>query len=233
MTEQEILQLIGKLVVWVLSGMSGAFILARLWGQKWIETKFQKDLEAFKAQNLHDLSLLLTRKVKWHEKEQEVLSTSWIKLINAYNALKFAISPFCRAPDLNRMSEDELNLFLSETNLSESEKREISGQQNKTDSFIKVHEVRALKDARAAFSDFHAYFDENRIFLNPDVKKKFSAVDSYILNAWVAREMSFSPHTGIESTINADNTVSENVKPLIDEIETLLQEKLFPKPNNH
>lgn len=229
MDTEELFKLFGYFSSWIVSGAAGA-ALFRFFGGKWVENIFAKDLEGFKAQTLHEFDLLLTRKNKWHEKEHEVLSKCWIKLVNAHRKLKQAMMSFREMPDLDRMSEQDLRSFAQRNNLSEYESEYLLSQKDKMQAYSKILDMRDLNSAHTAFVEFHTYFEDNKIFLSPDIKDKFLAADDYIWSAWVSQKMSTKPYnTKIDYYMKAYDTENEKIKPLILEIELLLQEKLFPK----
>lgn len=230
MSEQELYQLAGKIAAWLISGAGGAFIFIKFWGQKWIENKFSKDLELFKVQKLHDFDLLLTRKTKWHEKEQEVLSTAWQKLTRAHTELKRAINGFQQYPDFDRMSDDEFTKYIDGSKLSEDEKDYMkSGSESRNRRYSKILEHRTLQDSRNAFVEFHEYFKENCIFLRPHIKERFNKVDDHIWSAWVSKKMSIdAPGSSTDFLIKAYDTENKEITPLIAEIEEAIQSELFP-----
>lgn len=171
--------IISEYIPYVVSGAVGA-ALFRFLGKRWLENIFSKDLEAFKAQKIHEFDLLLTRKTRWHEKEYEVLSQLWGLLIAA---------------------RDKLSI---------------------------VGNAESLEDARRASMEFREYFDKNKIFLAPDLKGKFSTIDESIRKVWASHHMGMSPFKG-DYAVQAFNEQDKVMKPLMDDIENLIQTKLFPE----
>lgn len=221
-------ELFGKLfVIAIASGAGGAFLLIKFGGKKWIENIFSKNFEAFKAQKLHEFDLLLTRKTRWHEKEHEVLSTLWIKLMDAYNALKRSIGMLRESPDLDGMVEQDFSGFLEGNDFSDSERKFLKSEENKNRAYSRILDFRDLNQANKLFLEFHSYFENNRIFLSPDIKDKFAKVDDYIWSAWVDRKIGMDDRK-ISFTIDANKTRKEDIEPLMNEIDILIQKKLFP-----
>ncbi len=230
MSEQELYEIAGKLAALLISGAGGTFIFIKFWGQKWVENKFSKDLELFKVQKLHDFDLLLTRKTKWHEKEQEVLSTAWQKLTRAHAALQRAINALLEYPDFDRMSEQEFTKHIDGSKLSEDEKDYMrTGSDSRNRRYSKILEYKALQESHNAFLEFHQYFGEHRIFLRPHIKDKFEKVDKHIRSAWVSKKMSIdAPNSSTDFLIKAYDTENKEITPLIAEIEEAIQSELFP-----
>ena len=229
--DKEIYEFFGRLILWIASGAGGGFLLIKFLSQRWIENRFSKDLELFKTQKLHEFDLLLTRKTKWHQTEHDVLSTSWKKLKQAQNALRRAISEFKEYPDFDRMDESSFESFLSRSDLSTSEKEFMKDHNDDRNSaYNKILDYRSLNEAHKAFIDFHTYFEENRIFLRQHIKEKFDKVDSYIWSAWVSKKMSLNDRSSTtDFLIKAFDKEDKEIKPLINEIEEVIQNELFPE----
>jgi uncharacterized short protein YbdD (DUF466 family) len=231
MSEQELYSLVGKLVAFIASGAGGAFLFAKFWGQKWIENKFSKDLEQFRAQTLHEFSILLTRKTKWHDKEHEVLSECWKKLVQAHRALKKAISMMRNIPNLDNYNDANFSKFLDENDFNDSEKKYLRDNNSKrNNAYLKILETRSVDEAHKAFLEFHNYCDENKIFLRPHIKEQFDIVNQHIWEAWVSKHMDVSHSEGNKDFLwKAYDKESKEIKPLINEIETAIQKELFPE----
>jgi len=109
-----------------------AFALFRFLGQKWIEGKFSERLEAYKhAQNreLEDvrfrINAIFNRLRQFHDKEFELLPVAWGNLNDAWLAIVRCNRGFREDPNLDALSLEELEVFLSETtsSLTELEKK--------------------------------------------------------------------------------------------------------------
>ena len=103
---------------------SFAFALFRFWGEKWIENKFQTQLE--RIRHTHALEIQefrknidgqLNRIIKIQDKEFTVLPEVWLRLYDANLAINIVVALFRRSIDLDRMSEDQFNEFLIGTRL--------------------------------------------------------------------------------------------------------------------
>lgn len=229
MTESEFFGYIRQLIIPSLSGALSAILFIKFIGKQWIANKFAKDLEFFKTQKLHEFDLLLTRKAKWHEAEHEVLSMSWRKLILAHIALKQAISMLRHLPDLDRMESNELEIFLAKGDFCDDEKVYLRNSKGKISAYSHILDVRALTKAQKEFQEFHTYYDENRIFLRPHIKEKFERVDDYIWSAWVFRKMSVDCSDGERDSLReAYDLEDKKIRPLIKDIESIIQSELFP-----
>ncbi len=207
-------------------------VFVPFFGKKWIENRFSKNFEAFKVQKLHEFDVLLTRKVKWHDREHEVLSECWVKLVQAHAKLKTAIYAYQNVPNFSAMSSDELKQCLKRNSFTEDETIFFDNETDKVYAFAKVMSFRATNTAYEAFFNFHTYFENNKIFLQPEIKEKFCKVDNYIWQAWVSQEMSLRSshalHSNTDHAFKAFETENEKITPLIKDIEDTIQTVLFP-----
>lgn len=210
-------------------------IIVFLW-KKQIENKFSKNLESFKAQRLHEFNLLLTRQVKWNEKELEVLSISWRKLIEAHKCISIVLSPGRMGVNVVLMNEEERKRFLDTADISSDEKTTLSSlsQSDQNKAYDYILQKRELFSAQNAFIDFNTYFQDNRIFLSPDIKNVFSDTIELSHTILSDKKTCFSDFAHkydpqLEGFYeNAANTYSRDMCRLLATTERLLQEKLFP-----
>jgi hypothetical protein len=229
--EQEIYEFLGKFILWVGSGAGGAFLLIKFLGQSWIENRFAKDLELFKAHKLHEFDLLLTRKIKWHENEYEVLSKAWSKLIDAHDSLRKAIALLKSHPDFDSMTEDDFTKWIERSDFEDFEKEYFIKEKGKrNNAYSKIIDQRSLSEAHKAFLEFHRYFDRNKIFIRPHIKDSFQKADDHIWSAWTSQHMHLSsPGSQVDFLGQAYNEESKEIRPLINEIESIIQKELFPE----
>ncbi len=196
-------------------------------GKSWIEHQFAKNLEVAKS----ELSLLAARRMKLHDREYIVFPEVWSRLNKAFASLGNAVISFKEMPDLNRMREAEVRDWVERADLSEDEKNYVLSESDKVRAYSRILDWRSLQEANKDFVDFQTYFQSNRIFLNPEIKEKFDQIVSLMREAWVARKMDLHGHKledGKSFLFEAYSTYDKQVKPVMTEIETLVQGKLFP-----
>jgi hypothetical protein len=123
---------------------AAAFALFRWFGASWLEAKFAKDLEEFKAEKNSQLSKLnsgyqqeaerlkadvnrlLDRATKLHAREYEILPAAWGLLSKAHGATASLESSIQVRPDLDAMRPEQLDEFLQRSELSEWQKLDIA-----------------------------------------------------------------------------------------------------------
>ncbi|QXD15830.1 hypothetical protein GQ464_002455 [Rhodocaloribacter litoris] len=103
-----ILQLLGQIVLVGGGATAIAYGLLKFIGQKWIDQKFAERLEEFKRKQTeileevrYDINARFSRVSKVHDKEFEVLSTAWRKLLDAYEFFAGITHPLQSYPDLD------------------------------------------------------------------------------------------------------------------------------------
>ena len=172
MVLNEIFGFIGKIIAFGGGSVAIAYSVFSLLGKKWLDNQFSKQLESFKhAQNLQmeqyrfEMNSLFNRIIKVHEKEFEVLPAMWFKLQEALGNVMDFTNPFQQYPDLNHMSENEVEETLRKTKLSLSQKQKIQKATDKNQTFIKNIFWSRLNETRKYVYDFHNYLLINKILL--------------------------------------------------------------------
>ncbi len=217
---------LGQLVAAGGGGAIVAFSVFRYLGKGWLENKLAKNLEAAKS----EISLLAARKMKLHDREYVVFPEVWSKLNKAFSSLGVAVFSFRQMPDLGRMDPGEIESWAVQSNLSEDEKRFLLTEQDKNKAYGKILDWRDLAEANKDFRDFYTYLQENRIFLSPNVKLKLDEIAALLKASWVAKKMDRDGHMpeGKSFSTEAYEKCYKEAKPIMDQIEGLVQERLFP-----
>ena len=131
---------VGLSVVGFGSVFLACFAVLKWFGERWVTAKFSERLEAFKHAQQREIEQLkfqinasMDRAVKLHQREFETLPQAWSTLVIAYNSVKSFTSPLQSYADVRRMNDTELDEFLNDTNLANSQKDDIkkAGDRNK------------------------------------------------------------------------------------------------------
>jgi hypothetical protein len=227
MATDQFFSLFGQLVTAGGGGALIAFLIFRFLGTSWIENKLAKDLEIAKS----EISLLASRKMKLHDQEYVVFPEVWSKLNRAFASLGSAVMSWREMPDLGRMSEDELRTWMERSELSEEEKSYLEKEADKIRAYNRILDWRSLREANHDFLEFHNCLQANRIFLSPDIKDKLDKIGGLLREAWVAKKMEWDGHKltdGKSFLAEAYEKYNKQAKPIMTEIEELVQAKLFP-----
>lgn len=208
------------------------FGLFRWLGQKWMEDRFAKRLEAYKhKQNLElehfkqEVNALFRRITKIHDKEFEVLPIAWQKLMDAFGNVSAIVSIYQEYPDLNRMSAPHFQEFLEGSKLSQSHREEILEARDKNTVYQRIIYWYRFNDANKFVAEFHNYLLYNKIFLSSDLFLKFSEIDRLLSSALLdSRLATESEDSKMQSKAYKD--IKEQAEPIMMEIERLVQERL-------
>ena len=181
---EDIVKLIGQILLYGGSATVITLGVLRWLGQKWFENQFAKSLEEFRRKQMElietykfNINSRFNRITKIHEKEFEVLPEAWYKLQDAH-ILLLNITSFLQSwPDLNNYSKSQLDTFLENCELEEFQKNDLLNSEDKISYYSdKVYWIR-LSKFTSKFSDFRKYLRYNKIFLSKDIYKSFSQIE--------------------------------------------------------
>ncbi|EGE58393.1 UNVERIFIED_ORG: hypothetical protein GGI65_001956 [Rhizobium esperanzae] len=203
-----------KLIVAFLAtfGLTLAVVVAAAWaafrwfGQKWIESKFAKGLEEYKAGQAQELEKLkhkinsaFDRITRLHNREFEVLPDLWGKLVEAKLWAGAYVSVMQSYANVEHLGEDALREFLDGTNFAEWQKREIMTARNKQDQYVKTYRRYRYADVQDKLREFDLSFSKNGIFLNKELKEM------------MRKMLDIIHHAVVEHKVNEE----ENVRPRV------------------
>lgn len=184
-------EIITKIIEIFLAGGAGAGLFW-LFGEKWIENKFAKELETYKTLQLRELehfkaktNSIFVQINKLNEKELEVLPEAWNRLQIALGRVNVITAVFQEYPDIGKMKDEELSEQLRKDKFwSDYEMKTIfqTSQPDKNQIYQKMIFWKELNLANNAYSDFHNYLCYNKIFLNRELFLKFDEIDGFIRN---------------------------------------------------
>lgn len=227
MTSEVVLSWFAQLLAAGGGGAIVAYFLFKYLGDNWIKHKLATNLERAKS----EISLLAARKMKLHDREYVVFPELWARLNRAFARLGTAVNPLKEFADLSRLNETDLDKWLAGSNLSDNERDFLHDASDKNSAYSRILNRRSLHKAHDEFLRFHTYFRENRIFLSPDIKEKLDLIDDLIQDSWLNQKFSIDEHDtdeGRKFTREAWNKYQKEIKPVLDELEELFQQKIFP-----
>lgn len=230
---EDVLKAIGLIVVGGGALVTFAYGLFKMFAQKWLDAKFQERLAAYKHEQEKELvqlrfriSSLLDRATKLHQREFEVLPDAWARLNDAYwKGLAF-VSPAQQYPDLNKMSDQELEGVLSNCPLDAWEKNELKSQRDRTAYYIEHYFWHRLADTKTAARESHVYLLKNGIFLPAEIRAKFSELDDLIWAAIGEREFS-ERYKDIPREMEKGEALRKKGTELLKDLEAEVQGRLW------
>lgn len=213
-------------------GAALAFILFRYFGDRFIRLSLDKNLEVAKS----EISLLSARKLRLHDRMLVVLPEIWGSLVTAISTMGDAVNFLRQLPNLDGMEAGELERWIDAENLSFHEKAFFLKERKKTAAYGRILDFRSMRKAHDDFLMFQIALRKNSIFIDPMIKHKFNEIDSLMRSILIDRKMSLDDQHSKESQqfwANAWQKYDKEVKPIMNEIEELVQSKLFPEAHQN
>ena len=215
----------------LLGGGGGAVVAVGLFTflvQNRIKHQLDKRLEQAKS----EISFHAAQRMSLHNKEYEVFPEIWSRLIDAKASLQRTLLEFRSMPDFNRMADDDFKKWLEGIDLEDDEKGAMLEADDRIFLFNRILDHRHLRKAEETFLEFQTYLQKNRIFLSTEIKKKFDLIQKHLRYAWAERTTNIRLGDKAGRVLFLDkelNILFNKIEPLMEEIEDIIQGKLFPE----
>jgi hypothetical protein len=215
------------------SGVIGVVVwwLFRTFSEKWLNSKFEERLAAYKHEQQKELEHLkfainaqMDRATKLHQKEFDALPEAWGRLMDAHGIITSVVSRVQSTPDLNSMAADQLEDFIENSKLSEWQRRLVRDATDKTSAYRNQIEPFKIAKARKASRKFYLYFRKQGIFIREPIKQQFEALDQLMLAALSEHTMNFQHRTREFTMIDRLNSEGEK---MVKALETEVQRRLW------
>lgn len=212
-------------------GAAVSFLLFRYFGESWIKHRLDKRLEAAKA----EISFHAATRLRFHEKEYEVLPETWARLDRARLDLGQTFRVLRTIIDVSSLKGTELEKWLRDNkDLSELEREQLENAPPDTrsklyDSFLDRH---YLSRSNESYWDFRNYLDRNKIFLNPETKTAMLEIAEMLREIWADASVALKNIKGevnYERLVDAERAFKKTLIPMINDLELLIQRQLFPE----
>jgi hypothetical protein len=173
-----------------------AYWLFQTFAKGWLQSHFDRDLEAFRAANTReaerlkaDLSRYADRATKFHTREYEVLPEAWGLMNKAYSASSGAISSFQQHADINCMTKPHLEDWLEGSGLPKFQQDEIRNSADKNRQYSKIFTWRQISDAQKATAEFGNYVILQGVFIDEEISTKMTEAARVMRMALISRTM--------------------------------------------
>jgi hypothetical protein len=174
-----------------------SYWLFKLFSEKWLNAKFEERLASYKHEQQKELeqlrfkiNALMDRTTKLHQREFEVLPEAWSKLVDANAHVYSAVAALQQYPDVDRMSDQQLDELLKKSTFTDWQKDELRRATNKSDYYIRAITFKRLFEAQNVFFEFQTYLFKNGIFIREELKVKFYTLKDIIHKALIEHEIS-------------------------------------------
>lgn len=170
--------------------------LLKVFGEKWIESKFERQRSSLKHQQELELQKLrveidstLNANLKLQEREFETLSKAWQLLQIAYIQIAAYLSPLEQWPDIDRLDDRDLEELLGKRPFTPYEKTLIRESPKKLDAFRRVTLSHNSKEVWRAYIEFRDYVLQFGIFFPNSIRNKFRTIEEKFREAIIGKEV--------------------------------------------
>jgi len=229
-----VLKLIGGIV---LAGGGLSLIVYQVFkhlAAKWLDSRFKEKLQALKHQHEKEIeelrfkiSAMLDRAVKLHQREFEVLPEAWSKLNDTFWNVRGFVSPMQSYPDIDRMPPQQQEEFIASCRLVEWQKVELRETDEKNNIYQKHIFWHNLSDAKIKASDAYTYLIKNGIFINDEIRSKFTIVHDLVWNALTEHQMNEEHNIRPLQRERIGKLLSDG-EGLMKELERSVHQRLWP-----
>jgi hypothetical protein len=192
----KVLAALGALGITGAVAAGASYWLFKTLAKAWLDSRFQKDLEKFRAANAReverlkaDLGRYADRATKFHVREYEVLPEAWGMMNKAFGAAEYAVSALQHLPDLDRMTQPHLEAWLEASDLKNFQKDEIRGTSSKTAKYTDFFNWKQIGMAEQAIVDFQNYVVLQGVFIDEELATKMIEAARTMRRAMISRSM--------------------------------------------
>ena len=203
---------------------SGAFTygLIRLFGNKLLDHQFAKGLERYKFK----IDSQFDRISKIHEKEFEVLPRIWALVLKARSILYSLSNPSQEYPNLDVVSQEELEEFLEQSDLKRTDKDKLRASKHRVKDYQLISYIKKLNTANHAIAEMDAYYHANKIFLTTDMNGSIWALRSDFIKAFVTLKNAYGEESMRHDDIMDAYRIIEGHAEKLDQVAAQIQARL-------
>jgi hypothetical protein len=236
------LEIIMKIMQYI-AAIIGTFIVAgggfglliynifKFFGEKWLNSKFEERLEAYKHEQQKELerlkfkiNALMDRTTKLHQREFDVLPEAWSRLTEAHGKTAMVAWRGRTYPDLDKIDNLHLEEILEKSPLPEWQKAELRSSSKKREYYIEAMSLYELDQASAAYFEFYIYLQKNSIFVKDPIKSKFKELDQFLFAVLTEQKTNKVLMQKVWDKVNELNQKGDD---LLKSLERDIQERLW------
>jgi hypothetical protein len=204
-------------------------------GNKWIENKFAERLDqvrhtqSLELQRLRvEIDSLLSGVIRLQEKEFVILPEAWTKLDEACAQVSLLVASYQRYPDLDSLNNIQLEEFLANIKLTQSEKGELRDATQKNEKYQELIFWYRFNDVENAVADFHNYVERNSIFMPPELKISFEKAATHLWAAMSSKEIGHKVKDW-----KFQNEGWDKVKTIVEPLREEIQKTIYKRLQSH
>jgi hypothetical protein len=211
-----------------------AWWLFKMFSEKWLSNTFAQRLAAFRhdqqkeiEQLRFEISKLFDRTTKLHQQEFEVLPHAWSLLVTSYSAARGLTASLQRYPDIQGMSEPQLDEFIrNNSDLKDWQKEELRKASDQNRYFQQAIFWPRLNNARKKCRKSALFLRRKGIFMPPSLKEKFETIENLVWDA--LNECELNKNDAVWPKHQADqDKLNTQGEALMTKLEKEIQERLW------
>lgn len=194
---QTVLTYLGGGVVVIGAVVGAAWGLFTLFGDKWLQSKFDRQLEDLRHKQAREMEefrfeigRMSDRSIKLNEKEFEIVPEAWRRLVDAFYATSSHVSSFRQGLNFLMMTDSQMEEALGATELFESQKQQVreakrADRSQVYNNVIYWHDKARVEQTAREFTNYIAKYG---IFISN--KKLFDEIGDMIWDALLEYQLS-------------------------------------------
>jgi len=204
-------------------------------GEKWIDQKFEKQMEAYRTEQTrelerlrHKINSVFDRTIRLHTREFEVLPDLWGKLVDAHAWGAGYISAYQEYADVSQMDNEQLEEYLAGTAFMEVQKRDIrdASRSERGKVFMKIADLYRHNDAAERIRTFATSLRKDGVFVKPEIKADMEELLKLIRDAVFERRS--NQEDDIHPPLRDDyKRFKSDAQPLLEKIESAVSARLW------
>jgi hypothetical protein len=224
---------VGELAITGGVAVAFAYWAFRTFSERWLQSRFDEKLEAYRHENAKELSRLrvnidgaLDATIRIQEKEFQVLSECWQKLNVAHGAVFSFVSLFKQYPDFSRMNEDEKLAYLDQLDLRPFQKEEIMKSSNPLDKLKNIIFWKENHRANQCTSDFKNYLIFSEVFMDEIFASQFKEVSRDLIHCIIEHEISENMN-GRHKDDKSWDSLNKEINPKVELLANEIRKKMY------
>ena len=196
--QDELLAILGKLVLYAGGGIAVAVAVFKTLGEKYIDHRLAARLESLKhdqnvlvAKLKVEIDSMLSGALKIQEREFAVLPDTWAKLDAAYTNIAWLVAPLQTSVDVRRCNDVQLEEQLAAQTWVESQKQNVrnADRSERNKVYDDIQFWYKLGDVKRTFGEFQKCIAANGIFYPPAIKANLKSIETMLWSAIVSKEV--------------------------------------------
>lgn len=186
-------------------------LLPTKFGEKYLSFRFDRKLAELKDnqdQKIEALKEQLShfgdRGKRSNEREYESLSDIWGQFVDAFHSTEGCVTQFIEHPDFTRLTDEEIDSFLSATDFSEDQKQKFRSSSDKNEFYSRTIAWKNIAKAHNQIFEVRIALKKRGIFVPEDLRRIYEEAIEFCSKAEIHEFVRFR-HA--DSTMGPDTPI--------------------------